>query len=70
MTIKELIEELQSYPEDMRVITYVKENTFDDATGTEEINIVTDKYDDVFTGRHEECRKGEEGEKALLILGE
>ena len=70
MTVGELIEALKSYPENMRVILHVKDKTFDEAEGEEEVPIITDKYNDIFCGSHEECDPEEATETALLIYGE
>ena len=70
MTVGELIAAMESYPEDMRVILHVEDKTFDDAQIVEAIPIITDKYDDISSGSHEECPPEEATETALLIYGE
>lgn len=70
MTVGELIEAMESYPEDMRVILHVRDKTFDDVQDLKELPIITDKCKDIFCGSHEECHPEKATETALLIYGE
>jgi hypothetical protein len=53
MTIAELIEKLQNYPQDLRVVVRGYEGGVDDVDYVEETEIYLDYYTDWYYGTHE-----------------
>ena len=72
MTVSELIEQLQTYPGDMRVLALGYEGGFDDINlKTDDIVFNVNNKDTWYMGSHETVdmcgRYGQSGEKCLII---
>ena len=70
MTVAELIEQLQNYPSDMRVLTLGYEGGYNDVKlNTEEIVFNFSKNDAWYYGPHESVSHmdGDKGEKCLIV---
>lgn len=70
MTIAELIEQLKSYPSDMRVLTLGYEGGYNDVgLKTDEIVFNVNDKDRWYYGPHESVRytDGDKGEKCLIV---
>jgi len=70
MTVNELIQQLQNYPSDMRVLTIGYEGGYNDtALQTEEIVFNFSKNDAWYYGPHESAKytDGDAGTKCLII---
>lgn len=73
MTVNELIQQLQTYPGDMRVLALGYEGGFDDINlKTDDIVFNVNNKDTWYMGSHETVdmcgRYGESGEKCLIII--
>ena len=69
MTIKELIEKLQSFQEDTKIVVAGYEGGFNDVSTIHEIKIKEDVNKEWFYGAHEESDDGE-GICAVSLMGE
>lgn len=71
MNIKELIEELKTYPPDMPVIVEGYESGYNDITEIKEISVVLNHNKQWYYGAHADAELEElPGVKALLLSGE
>ncbi len=73
MTVAELIQQLQTYPGDMRVLALGYEGGFDDINlKTDDIVFNVNNKDTWYMGSHETVdmcgRYGQSGEKCLIII--
>ena len=73
MTVNELINQLQTYPGDMRVLALGYEGGFDDINlKTDDIVFNVNNKDTWYMGMHERAdmcgRYGESGEKCLIVI--
>ena len=73
MTVNELIQQLQTYPGDMRVLALGYEGGFDDINlKTDDIVFDVNNKDTWYFGTHETVdmcgRYGESGEKCLIVI--
>ena len=73
MTVNELIQQLQTYPGDMRVLALGYEGGFDDINlKTDDIVFNVNNKDTWYMGSHETVdmcgRYGESGEKCLIVI--
>ena len=73
MTVNELIQQLQTYPGDMRVLALGYEGGFDDINlKTDDIVFDVNNKDTWYMGCHERVdmcgRYGESGEKCLIVV--
>lgn len=68
MNVKELIEILEKYPPDMRVVVEGYEDGYDDITIIKELSIKLNANKEFYYGAHAEIEEG--GVSALLLAGE
>ena len=68
MTVKNLIEELSKYPEDMRVFVSGYEGGFDDVSVIKEGVFSENVYTDWYYGKHEKMDKDEPYDFDGIIL--
>jgi hypothetical protein len=71
MTVKELIEALQNYPPDTRVIVMGYESGYDDITLVKQIAILPEEKPAWYIGRFDDAPQGNAGqaEQAVLVYG-
>lgn len=68
MTVNELIEQLKTYPGDMRVLTLGYEGGFNDIDlKTKNIIFNTNEKDRWYYGTHDEPEYGQTGTKCLIV---
>lgn len=68
MTVEELRELLQKYPDDMRVVVECGEDAFEDIGFVEKLPILTDINNDLWLGSHKETSSEKADEIAVAIM--
>ncbi len=69
MTIKALIEKLQAFPADMRVVVAGYETGFNDISQIEIVGMIPDVKTKWWDGQHEDPMRDEDGTENALLLG-
>jgi hypothetical protein len=71
MTVSELIQELQTYPPDARVVVLGYESGYDDITKVKEIAILPEENPSWYKGRYDDAppEAAEQAERVVLVYG-
>ena len=71
MTVQELINQLQQYPSEKRVVVQGYEGGFNDILEIKDVSLLINYHKAWYYGAHEEPKEGQEADEvAVLLFGE